>query len=153
MILKTPIPNLIALPRFAAAEPPAVPLFAAAGPKHFRGEATGRVVAPLFEDDKQVGVVLECDGTATHLGRYRRTEEIRFGEHGRLSGDFVLQSAVGDELYIHFEGCRLSSCEARGTYEIAGGRGRYQSVYGEAAVVVTVDGSHVSMIFEGSVSY
>lgn len=154
MILKTPIPNLLSLPRFTAAvPPPVVPLFTTASPKDFRGEATGRIVAPLVAGGRQVGVVLECDGTATHLGRYRRSEEIRFGEDGALAGDFVLRSAHGDELHIRFEGRMVSPCEARGTYEIAGGRGRFQSVFGEAEVVVTVDGSHVSMVFEGSISF
>ena len=102
-------------------------------------------------------LVIESTGTATHLGKFTRTEHV-FINGLNISGTIVFTAANGDQLWTTFAGGFTSPTTAEGTYAFVGGTGRFAGATGtadfDATTAVTPDGvTHVTVTFDGEVSY
>jgi hypothetical protein len=116
----------------------------------FQGHAEGVVtgVAPSG------AIVVESEGTATHLGDFTRIEYVFFGPGGAIAGTVVFTAANGDQLWADFEGDFISLTTAEGTYTFTGGTGRFSDATGTASFeATTTDGIHLDVSFVGSISY
>jgi ELWxxDGT repeat protein len=116
----------------------------------FKGVATGTVtgIAPSG------AIIIESTGNATHLGDFTRTEYVFFGPGGTISGTEVFTAANGDQLSVDFSGAFTSPTTAEGTYTFTGGTGRFSDATGTATfAATTLDAIHVTVSFEGSISY
>src|SRR4051812_36562861 len=65
---------------------------AGGGNRPFKGVAAGAItgIAPSG------AIVVEYTGTATHLGKFTRTEYLFFGPEGTISGTITFKAANGD---------------------------------------------------------
>jgi hypothetical protein len=116
----------------------------------FKGVATGTVTGV----DPSGAIVIAATGNATHLGDFTRTEYIFFGPGGTISGTVVFTAANGDQLWADFSGGFTSPTTLAGTYTFTGGTGRFKSATGTASFdATTLDGIHVAVSFDGSISY
>lgn len=116
----------------------------------FKGQAAGEVtgVSPAG------ALVVEATGQATHLGDYTRTEFVFLGPGGTIAGTVVFTAADGDQLEASFTGGFISGDTAVGTYTFTGGTGRFTDADGTASFTATTpDFVHLSVSFEGSISY
>jgi hypothetical protein len=100
---------------------------------------------------------VESAGTASHLGKFTRTEHV-FIDGFDISGTIVFTAANGDQLRATFEGGFTSPTTAEGTYAFVGGTGRFEHATGTAdfaaTTAVTPDGvTHVAVTFDGELSY
>ena len=126
---------------------------AGAGDRPFKGHAAGTILALPDPSTGAPGVV-EYSGQATHLGRFTRTEYFFLDETGRVFGWMVYTAADGDQLRLDFEGQFISPTTAVGTYEFAGGSGRFRDATGTADFeAVLGDQGHVEVVFDGSIRY
>ena len=119
----------------------------------FKGDAEGMVIGVSPEG----ALVVESTGTATHLGKYTRTEYI-FIDGFDISGTIVFTGANDDQLWVTFEGAFTSPTTAEGTYTFVGGTGQFAGATGtadfEATTATTPDGvTHAAITFDGSISY
>ena len=119
----------------------------------FRGNAEGVVTGISPEG----ALIAESTGTATHLGKYTRTETV-FIDGAEVSGTIVFTAANGDELWADFTGAFTSPTTAEGTYTFTGGTGRFEDATGTASFQVTTattpDGvTHLSVRFRGKIGY
>jgi hypothetical protein len=95
-----------------------------------------------------------ANGEATHLGQFTRNENTIVNANGTFSGTLVFTAANGDQLFADLAGGFISPTTAVGTYTFTGGTGRFENASGETDFVgVTFDGVHISLNFEGTVSY
>jgi hypothetical protein len=119
----------------------------------FKGHAEGEVTGVSPEGE----LIVESTGTATHLGKFTRTESV-FVDGFDISGTIVFTAANGDQLWAGFAGEFTSPTTAEGTYTSVGGTGRFEDATGTAGFEVTTattpDGvTHVVVTFEGKISY
>ncbi len=119
----------------------------------FKGHAEGEVTGVSPEG----ALIVESTGTATHLGKFRRTEYV-FVDGLNISGLKVFTAANGDQLLATFAGEFTSPTTAEGTYTFVGGTGRFEDATGTAGFEVTAattpDGViHVAVTFKGKISY
>jgi hypothetical protein len=114
-----------------------------------RGSVTG--VEPVAEG---VAMTTTSTGRASHLGSYRRTEELVLDPaSGQFTGEVIFTAANGDTLHAEVSGIFVSPTTATGTYTFDGGTGRFEGADGEAAFVVySSDGVHFKVLFRGAVS-
>jgi hypothetical protein len=101
-------------------------------------------------------LIAESAGTATHLGKFTRTESV-FVDGFAISGTIVFTAANGDELRATFAGAFTSPTTAEGRYTFVGGTGRFEGATGaadfEATTETTPDGvTHLAVSFEGQIS-
>jgi ELWxxDGT repeat protein len=116
----------------------------------FKGVAAGTVAGI----DPSGAIVIASTGNATHLGDFTRTEYVFFGPGGAISGTAVFTAANGDQLWADFSGAFTSPTTLEGTYTFTGGTGRFSDATGTANFeAITLDGIHVAVSFEGSISY
>jgi hypothetical protein len=126
---------------------------ASAGDRPFQGHASGAIVA-LPDPSADAPGVIQYTGQATHLGRFTRTEYFFLDETGRVFGWMVYTAADGDQLRLDFDGRFVSPTTAVGTYEFAGGTGRFRDASGTADFeAVLGDQGHVEVVFDGSIRY
>jgi hypothetical protein len=126
------------------------PLPVGAHARPFKGVATGTVTGV----DPSGAVVIAATGNATHLGDFTRTEYVFFGPDGTISGTVVFTAANGDQLWADFSGGFTSQTTLSGTYTFTGGTGRFSDATGTANFdATTLDGIHVAVSFDGSISY
>jgi hypothetical protein len=93
-------------------------------------------------------------GQATHLGQFTRTENLVLYADGSFEGTLTFIAANGDELDADFVGQFTSATTAVATYTFTGGTGRFAGASGGAdATIVTSDGVHFSIAFDGSIAY
>ena len=130
-------------------------LYAARGGTNrpFKGGAEGAVTG-ISPDG---ALIVESTGTATHLGKYTRTEFI-FVDGFDISGTILFTAANDDQLWATFEGAFTSPTTAEGTYTFFGGTGQFVGATGtadfEAATATTPDGvTHAAITFDGKISY
>lgn len=115
---------------------------ATAGDRHLNGHASG---TPGF---------IQYTGQATHLGPFARTEYFFLDGADCISGTMVLTVDNGDLLYVDFDGQFISSTTAVGTYESAGGTGRFADAEGTATFVAVLgDLGRVEVDFGGTIRY
>ena len=119
----------------------------------FKGSADGAIVG-VAPDPGGLVFTVQAEGNATHLGRFTREETVLFNPAtGSLTGDIVFTAADGDQLFVSVDGGFISPTEATGTYTITGGTGRFVNATGSAGfVLLTPDGAHFSVEFEGTLS-
>ena len=116
----------------------------------FKGLAAGAITGITPSG----AVVIQSTGHATHLGNFTRTEYVFFGPGGAISGTLVFTAANGDQLAADVSGGFTSPTTLAGTYTFTGGTGRFSDATGTARFTATTpDGVHVSVSFEGSISY
>jgi hypothetical protein len=116
---------------------------------HAEGEVTG--VSPSG------ALIAESTGTATHLGKFTRTESV-FVDGFEISGMVAFTAANGDQLRACFMGEFTSPTTAAGTYTFIGGTGRFADASGTASFEVTVastaDGiTLLAITFDGTINY
>lgn len=122
-------------------------------PRPFRGSAEGMITGVEPVPDGLL-LTVATTGEATHLGRFTRDEMVVLHADGTLEGSLVFTAANGDRLFADVEGGFISPTTAVGTYTFTGGTGRFSDASGEADFVgVTPDGIHLSLTFEGTISY
>jgi hypothetical protein len=119
----------------------------------FQGSAEGAII-DVAPDPGGVVFTVQAEGNATHLGRFTREETVLFNPAtGSLTGDIVFTAANGDQLFVSVDGGFISPTEARGTYTFTGGTGRFVNATGSAGfVLLTPDGAHFSVEFDGTLS-
>jgi hypothetical protein len=118
----------------------------------FKGRADAVVTGVELEPDG-IHLTATATGVATHLGHFTREEQTVVHEDGTLVGSLILTAANGDQLFVVFEGAFTSPTTAAGSYTITGGTGRLANASGEAGfVVVTSDGIHFAVTFDGTIS-
>lgn len=116
----------------------------------FSGSATGMVTDVVPPNE----LLIEYTGTATHLGRFTREEQLFLNPDGSFDGTIVFTAANGDELWLDFEGAFTSPTTAEGTYTFTGGTGRFEGASGGATFeAYTPDGIHVEATFTGTIRY
>jgi len=130
-------------------------LYAAPGGTNraFKGDAEGAVTGVSPEG----ALIIESTGTATHLGKFTRTEYI-FVDGFDISGMIVFTAANDDQFWVTFAGGFTSPTTAEGTYTFVGGTGRFAGATGtadfEATTATTPDGvTHAAITFDGTISY
>jgi hypothetical protein len=119
----------------------------------FKGDAEGEVTGVSSSG----ALIVESTGTATHLGKFTRTEYV-FVDGFEISGMVVFTAANGDQLWADFMGEFTSPSTAEGTYSFIGGTGRFVDAAGtasfEATVATTRDGiTHLAITFDGTIDY
>jgi hypothetical protein len=73
---------------------------------------------------------------------------------GTFTGTRVFVAANGDQLFADVAGAFTSATTAEGTLTITGGTGRFLNASGEADFeVVSPDGIHLTLTFEGTIEY
>ena len=93
-----------------------------------------------------------ASGTATHLGKYTRTENLVFGPGGTFTGDVTFLSADGQTLTATTAGAFTSETTASGTYTFTGGSGRFEGTTGTAYFSVELlAGGQFTVRFNGSI--
>lgn len=96
-------------------------------------------------------------GEATHLGRFTRSESLVINlATGTFTGTLTFTAANGDLLKADVAGHFTSptGASAEGTYTFTGGTGRFSNATGTVRFeVTTLDGGHVVVSFEGSITY
>src|SRR5262245_20312143 len=113
----------------------------------FKGHAEGVMTGVSPEG----ALVVVSTGTATHLGKFKRTEYV-FVDGFDVSGTIVFTAANGDQLWADFTGGFTSPTTAEGTYTFDGGTGRFADATGTAGfgatTATTPDGVlHVAVTF------
>jgi hypothetical protein len=119
----------------------------------FKGDAAGEVTGISSSG----ALIVESTGTATHLGKFTRTEHV-FVDGFEISGMVVFTAANGDQLWADFMGEFTSPSTAEGTYTFIGGTGRFADAAGtasfEATVAITPDEiTHLAIAFDGTIDY
>jgi hypothetical protein len=121
----------------------------------FRGRADETVTDVVPEGPGLLLLTVADTGQATHLGLFTGTEAVEFDlGDGTIAGTRVFIAANGDRLYADVEGEFTSATTAAGTFTFTGGTGRFRNATGQANFeVVTTDGIHIALTFEGSIEY
>jgi len=119
----------------------------------FRGDANGEVTGISSSG----ALIVESTGTATHLGKFTRTESV-FVDGFEIAGMVVFTAANGDQLWADFTGAFTSPTTAEGTYTFIGGTGRFAAAAGTARfgaiTTTTPDGiTHLAITFDGTIDY
>ena len=107
---------------------------------------SGAGVATLIIDESGhlVGATPTGSGTATHLGRWTVTGNVKYtpDSNGVLhsSGDATITAANGDKLQVEIEGI-LDPVAAvdQGTFRFVGGTGRFEGAAGNANFLVSIN--------------
>ena len=117
----------------------------------FKGKGNGQITS-LLPGPGGVAVVAVCEGTATHLGRFSRLEDLLLDPNtGTFTGDIFFTAANGDQLVGIVAGAFTSPTSAAGTYTFTGGTGRFEKATGRADFVVSMpDGIHFTVRFDGT---
>jgi hypothetical protein len=119
----------------------------------FQGVAAA-VLTGAETDDDGTHLSASATGQATHLGQFTRTENLVLYADGSFVGTLTFIAANGDELDADFVGQFTSPTTAVATYTFTGGTGRFADASGGAdATVVTSDGIHFSIAFDGAIAY
>lgn len=117
----------------------------------FKGSADAVVTSVEVHDDG-LHLTTSGSGQATHLGRYTREESIVINGVA-ITGTITFTAANGDHVSAAVEGT-LTGPGAIGTYTITGGTGRFAHATGSADFqLVTADGIHLEVDFDGSIAY
>jgi len=98
-------------------------------------------------------LLVDIAGSATHLGKFTRHEEINFTGPGTFVGSLTFVAADGDELDATFEGHFTDAANAVGTYTFTGGSGRFDDATGNADFAASTDGVNVWVSFSGTIDY
>ncbi|HWO00855.1 MAG TPA: hypothetical protein VNS63_16470 [Blastocatellia bacterium] len=116
----------------------------------FKGKAKGEIIS-LLPGPGGIAVVAVSEGTATHLGRFTREEDILLDPNtGSFTGDILFTAANGDQLVGIVAGAFTSPTDATGTYTFKSGTGRFENATGSADFVVSMpDGIHFTVKFAG----
>ena len=116
----------------------------------FRGRAEGAATS-MTPGPAGVTLTTSARGNATHIGLFRRHEEILLDPAtGQISGEVVFTAANGDRLNGTVAGGFVEPGVARGTYALEGGSGRFATAIGIAEFVLTTpDGLNFTVEFEG----
>jgi len=119
----------------------------------FKGKAKGEITS-LLPGPGGVAVIAVSEGTATHLGKFTREEDILLDPNtGSFTGDIFFTAANGDQLIGTVAGAFTSPTTATGTYTFTGGTGRFENATGGADFVVSMpDGIHFTVKFEGTLA-
>jgi hypothetical protein len=133
---------------------PALPV-AADDPLPMRGRADEVVTDAQPIGDGLLLLTVAATGEATHLGRFTGTETLVFDPaDGTFAGTRVFVAANGDLLYADVVGGFTSATTAVGTFTFRGGTGRFRDASGEADFeVVSPDGIHIALAFEGTIEF
>ena len=117
----------------------------------FKGKAKGEITS-LLPGPGGIAVIALSEGTATHLGRFTREEDILLDPNtGSFTGDIFFTAANGDQLVGTVAGAFTSPTTAAGTYTFTGGSGRFENATGGADFVVSMpDGIHFTLKFNGT---
>lgn len=119
----------------------------------FRGYANAVLIGAEPVEDGTL-LTATSTGEATHLGEFTRSESLVLHADGTFEGSLVFVAANGDELCADFEGSFISATAAEATYTFTGGTGRFDDASGEVdATIVTSDGIHFSILFDGEIAY
>jgi hypothetical protein len=119
----------------------------------FKGDAEGAVTGVSPDG----ALIVDSSGTATHLGKFTRTEYI-FIDGFDVSGTIVFTAANDDQLWATFVGGFTSPTTVEGTYTFVGGTGQFAGATGTAdfgaTTETTPDGvTHAAITFDGKISY
>jgi hypothetical protein len=119
----------------------------------FKGHAGGEVTGVTPSG----ALIVESTGTATHLGKFTRTEYVSVDGFA-ISGMIVFTAANGDRLRAGFTGGFTSPTSVEGTYIFIGGSGRFADAAGTAGFVATTattpDGiTHLAIAIDGTIDY
>lgn len=107
----------------------------------FEGSDIGTFGVPGPCEDGSLNVVIEGEGTATHLGRYLYTADECFDPGtGTFSGDPTFSAANGDQLWGSYKGQVAPTSDPNvityiETLTITGGSGRFSGAVGILEVV------------------
>src|ERR1043165_8906956 len=110
----------------------------------FALSGTGVATLIVNESGMPVGAIPTGSGTATHLGQWTVTGNVKYtpDENGVLhsSGEATLTAADGDKLKIEIEGI-LNTTEFvdQGVFHIVGGTGKFEGASGDANFVVSIN--------------
>jgi hypothetical protein len=102
-----------------------------------------------------VHVAAAGEGHASHLGGFTSSENAVIHPDGTVQAMVVLTAANGDQLFWTDVATLTSPTTAAGTITFTGGTGRFKDASGTAHfdAVISADGSHLSLTFEGSIRY
>jgi hypothetical protein len=106
---------------------------------------SGTGVATLITDEAGhlIGATPTGSGTATHLGQWTVTGNVRYTPVDgvlKSSGDATITAANGDKLLVQIDGI-LDPVAAmdQGIFHIVGGTGRFEGATGDANFVVSIN--------------
>ena len=118
-----------------------------------RGAGAGQITGVAPGPNGTFDLTAVGSGTATHLGKFTRSENISFDPvAGTLSGSITFVSADGEELSASFTAAFISANEAVGTYVFTGGTGRFTDASGSAPFsVVQSDPANFTFAFAGTI--
>jgi hypothetical protein len=128
---------------------------AADDPLPFQGRADEMVTGVAPVGPGLLLLTAAATGEATYLGRFTGTETVVFDlGDGTFAGTRVFIAANGDKLFADVEGAFTSATTAEGTFTFTGGTGRFRNASGAADFeVVTPDGIHLTLTFEGTIAF
>jgi len=119
-----------------------IPASAVERPFALRG--TGVATLILDEQGHPIGATPTGSGTATHLGQWTVTGNVRYTPDSngvlRSSGDATITAANGDKLQVQIDGVLdpIAGVD-QGTFHFVGGTGRFEGVSGDSNFVVSVN--------------
>lgn len=110
-----------------------------------------------------IGGMLAAVGTATHLGMWTQTGTLTFSPHPSdptlilADGDSIITAANGDELHVTITGAVLDTNTgiATGSFDFAGGTGRFANASGSAPfeVLQDFDSGTFGVVANGMIDY
>lgn len=119
----------------------AIPVSAVERPFALKGAG----VATLITDEAgiPIGAIPTGSGTATHLGQWTVTGNVRYTpDNGvlRSSGEATITAANGDKLQVEIDGILdpIAGID-QGVFRFVGGTGRFEGVSGTSNFVVTLN--------------
>ena len=105
----------------------------------------GAGVATIITDESgnPIGAIPTGSGTATHLGQWTVTGNVRYTpDNGvlRSSGEATITAANGDKLQVQIDGILdpIAGID-QGVFRFVGGTGRFEGVSGSSNFVVTLN--------------
>src|SRR5215204_3437876 len=110
----------------------------------FALSGTGVVTLITNEAGMPIGAIPTGSGTATHLGQWTVTGNVKYtpDENGALhsSGQATITAANGDKVQVEIEGILDAVAGMdQGIFHIVGGTGRFEGASGDANFVVTLN--------------
>ncbi len=118
-----------------------IPASAVERPFALKGSGVATLI--IDESGNLVGGTVTGSGTATHLGQWTVTGNVRYTpDNGvlRSSGEATITASNGDKLQVQIDGI-LDPVAAvdQGVFRFLGGTGRFEGVTGNAQFVVTIN--------------
>ena len=118
-----------------------IPVSAVERPFALKGAGVATIITD--ESGNPIGAIPTGSGTATHLGQWTVTGNVRYTpDNGvlRSSGEATITAANGDKLQVQIDGILdpIAGID-QGVFRFVGGTGRFEGVSGSSNFVVTLN--------------